>query len=63
MNVEKIEHLIRRVGFPVVGLAGIIYEELRPPVDPLLIGAYLALMGFGGLGWVRDMYAKKGGEQ
>jgi hypothetical protein len=61
--IEKIEYTIRRVGFPLVGIAGIVYEELSPPVDPLLLGAYLALLGFGGLGWVRDVYTRRGGGQ
>lgn len=61
--VEKVEHTIRRVAFPVFGIAGLVWEELNPPVDPILVGAYLALLGFGGLGWVRDVYMKKGGGQ
>lgn len=59
-TIAKIEHGIRRIGFPLIGIGGIIYEELTT-VDPLLLGAYLALTGLGATTWVRDYYAKKGG--
>jgi hypothetical protein len=62
-TIDGIEHGIRRVLFPVIGLLGLVYEELSPPVDPVLVGAYLALMGFGALPWVKDFYARKGGGQ
>jgi hypothetical protein len=60
-TIEAIEHGIRRVLFPVIGLLGLAYEELSPPVDPVLVGAYLALMGFGAIPWVKDYYTRKGG--
>lgn len=59
-TIEKFEHGIKRIGFPLIGIAGIIYEELTT-VDPLLLGAYLALTGLGATTWVRDYYAKRGG--
>ena len=59
--IDTVEHGIRRVLFPILGLAGIVWEELTPPSDPVLIGAYLALMGFGAIPWVRDYYIREGG--
>jgi len=58
-RVRSVEHWIRRVGFPLFGLGGIIWEELTT-ADPLLIGTYLALAGFGSVPWLRDIY-KRGG--
>lgn len=57
-RVKIWEHWIRRVCFPLFGLAGIVYEELTV-ADPLLIGAYLALAGFGSIPWLRDL-SKRG---
>lgn len=56
---DCMEGFIRRVILPVVGVAGIIYEELRPPVDAALLGVYLSLVGLGAVPWVRDLAGRR----
>lgn len=60
-HIIKIESYIRRIGFPLFGIAGIFWEEFTDS-DPLLIGAYLALAGLGVTPWVRDYFQKKDGD-
>lgn len=59
-RVAFAESVIRRIGFPMAGIAGIIYASITGP-DPLLIATYLALAGYGGLPWVRDAAVRKEG--
>lgn len=57
---DCMEGFIRRLVLPVVGIAGIIYEELRPPVDAALLGVYLSLVGLGAVPWLRDVAGRRG---
>jgi hypothetical protein len=58
-NFDCIETAIRKIVFPVVGVAGIIYEELQGDVDAALLGVYLSLVGLGAVPWVRALGERK----
>ncbi len=46
--IALIEAAVTRVFAPIVGLAGIVYEETTGEVDPELLLLYAALLGYGG---------------
>lgn len=56
---DCMEGFIRRLILPLVGIAGIIYEELQGGVDAALLGVYLSLVGLGAVPWVRDLAGRR----
>lgn len=58
---DGIEFTIKRVLVPVVGLGGILYEEIVPPIDVPLIIAYIAMLGLAGPAIVDTVLTTKGG--
>lgn len=57
--LDSYEGFFRRVLLPIIGAAGIIYEEFQGSVDPALLGVYLSLIGLGVTPWLKDLFAGK----
>jgi hypothetical protein len=57
--LDSYEGVFRRVVLPVIGVAGVVYEEFHGTVDTALLGVYLALIGLGVTPWLRDLLAGK----
>lgn len=45
---EAVEFIVRRIAVPVVGLVGIVLEEIGDDPSTTLVAAYLFMMGFSG---------------
>ena len=51
---SPVERVIRAIVFPVIGISGILWEELSPPIEPQLLIIYVAMLGFSGVSILRD---------
>ena len=52
--IDTPEKFIRKLVVPLVGVFGILFEELRETSsDPALLGVYLSLIGLGATPWLR----------